>query len=137
MATNRNDRVREMIDEFRVAQQRQLVRRGMTLGNRARAQYPLSLIRQSWPEDSPGSSVWSKLAGHVRAIPEAECGLAGQPVVPCAECGTRSQHPVTAGLRRRARRRSHFGRILRDRTDMFDASFGSALGPPATAAGSE
>src|SRR5437870_665327 len=134
MATNRNDRVREMIDEFRVAQQRQLVRQGMTLWNSAEGRYPLSLIRQSWPDDSPGASVWPKLAGHVRAIAQAECGLAGQPVVPCAECGTRSQHPVTVGLQRRVHRWPHSGRTLRDCTEMFDTSFRSELGAPAPAA---
>jgi hypothetical protein len=51
MAITRNDtnereaRLRKMIEEFRVAKQRQLVRRGMTLGNRAEAQHALALIR--------------------------------------------------------------------------------------------
>jgi len=125
MATNRNDRLRKMIEEFRVAKQRQLVRRGMMLWNRTEAQCALSLIRQSWPDDSHGASVWSKLAADVSAIAQTERGLAGQPVVPCPECGTRSQHPVTVALQHGA---------LRDRTEMFGTAFGSQLGAPAPAA---
>jgi hypothetical protein len=137
MATNRHDRLREMTDEFRVAKQRQLVRRGITLWNRTEAQYELSLLGHSWPDAFPGASVWSKLAGHVRTIAQTECGVAGQPVIPCIECGTGLQHPVTVGLQRRVHRWPHLCRSLRDRTEMFGTAFRSELEvpEPAMAAG--
>jgi hypothetical protein len=140
MAMKRNDtdepeaRLRKMIEEFRVGKQRQLVRRGMTLWNPAEAQYALSLVRQSWPDDSHRASGWSKLAADVSAIAQTERGLAEQPVVPCAECGTRSQHPVTVALQHGVHARPHSGRTLRDRTEMFGTAFRSELGAPAPAA---
>jgi hypothetical protein len=58
MVIKRNDtnepeaRLRKMIEEFRVAKQRQLVRRGMALWNSTEAQHALAPIGQPWPHDS-------------------------------------------------------------------------------------
>lgn len=41
----REARLRRMVEEFRVAKKRQLMRRGTTLGSRTEAQHSLALIR--------------------------------------------------------------------------------------------
>ena len=59
-------RLREMIEEFRVAKKRQLVRQGMALWNRTEAQHALAPIGEPWPDHS--TSALSKLFADVSAI---------------------------------------------------------------------
>lgn len=82
MAISRNDtnkheaRLREMIEEFRVAKQRQLVRRGMMLWNRTEPQHALAPIGQPRPDESKSDSALSKLSADVSAIAQTQRGPA-------------------------------------------------------------
>ena len=82
MAMKRNDtgepdaRHHKMIEEFRVAKQRQLVRRGMALWNRTEAQHALAPIGQRRPDDSTSASALSKLSADVSAIAQPTRGPA-------------------------------------------------------------
>jgi hypothetical protein len=57
---------REMIEEFRMAKQRQRVRQAMRLWNRAEAQGALSLVGRAWPDVSKSGSVLAKVPSEVR-----------------------------------------------------------------------
>lgn len=82
MAMKRNDtdepgaRLLEMIEEFRVAKQRQRVRRGMARWNRAQAQLALAPIGQPRPDDSTSAPALSKLSADVSAIAQPTRGPA-------------------------------------------------------------
>ena len=82
MAMKRTDtdepgaRLLRMIEEFRVAKQRQLVRRGMALWNRTEAEHALAPIGQRWPDDSTSASALSKLSADVSAIVQTTRGPA-------------------------------------------------------------
>jgi len=82
MAMKRNDtdepeaRLLKMIEEFRVAKQRQLVRRGMAMWNRTEAQHALGPIEQPRPDDSRSALALSKLFADVSAIAQPTRGPA-------------------------------------------------------------
>jgi hypothetical protein len=80
MPVNRNHpnqraaRLPAMLEEFRVAKQRQLVRRGMTLWNRGEAQHALAPRGQPWPVDPQSEAALSKLAADFSPTAESRSG---------------------------------------------------------------
>jgi len=80
MAMKRNDtdepeaRLVKMIEEFRFAKKRQLVRRGMALWNRTEAHHALAPIGEPWPDHC--TSALSKLSADVSAIAQPTRGPA-------------------------------------------------------------